>query len=187
MRSLTCSSAGIPAPFPSTAAPGWSTHASTYSYQPTSATTIHNSGTNPLTVPEQAFFNLHNDTLLLSSQAKGNVTRAIQGGWASTTLKLALLNSIFGFVTQNGSQRTYGFQQMNLCSAPSQPLVSVGTQAAPPIADFQLSRHGTLLIMSNGKAVPAFVTCLRECIILLPFLLGRPLVLLSQGACSSNS
>ena len=85
MRSLTCSSAGIPVPSPSTAAPGWSTTpATTYSYQPTM---IQNSRTNPLAVPAQSFFNLHSNTHLLSSQAKGNVTRAIQGGWASTTLK----------------------------------------------------------------------------------------------------
>jgi hypothetical protein len=34
-----------------------------------------------------AFFDVHNDSLVLSSQAKDHVTQAIQGSWASSTLK----------------------------------------------------------------------------------------------------
>jgi hypothetical protein len=34
-----------------------------------------------------SFFNVHNDSLLLSPQAKNHVTQAIQGGWANSTIK----------------------------------------------------------------------------------------------------
>ena len=34
-----------------------------------------------------SFFNVQNDTLLLSAHTKDHVTRAIQGGWAELTLK----------------------------------------------------------------------------------------------------
>ena len=41
---------------------------------------------NPLLKPI-SFFNIQNDSLFLSAGAKNNVTRAIQGGWADSTLR----------------------------------------------------------------------------------------------------
>ena len=38
-------------------------------------------------IVNHSFFNVHDDSILLSTHAKSHVTRAIQGGWAESTLK----------------------------------------------------------------------------------------------------
>lgn len=48
--------------------------------------TPYSTNTNPA-ASDHTFFNVHNDTLVLSTQAKHHVSMAIQGGWAESTLK----------------------------------------------------------------------------------------------------
>jgi hypothetical protein len=93
MRSLTCSSAGPPGPILSTAMPGQPQRPAispTHPYQHVDCqpiTNVPNSGENCAVVPLHSFFTVHDNSRLLSSQAKHDVIRAIYGGWATTTLK----------------------------------------------------------------------------------------------------
>ena len=38
-------------------------------------------------INNHSFFNVHDNSLLLSTHAKSHITQAIQGGWAESTLK----------------------------------------------------------------------------------------------------
>ena len=80
MRSLTSSSAGPPGPFSCTSETGLPTRPAVIS----PISTNSQAGTS---IPPNPFFSVRNDTLLLSSQAKDNVSRAIQSSWADSTLK----------------------------------------------------------------------------------------------------
>lgn len=94
MRSLTQSSAGPPGPISHTSLSGHSFRPTDgspirgqqpFSCHPT--TTSPNSQSDSSVSPPNPFFNVRNDSLFLSSQARNDVTRAIQGGWATSTLK----------------------------------------------------------------------------------------------------
>ena len=47
----------------------------------------NNGGLHNLPPNSHSFFNVHNDSLLLSLQARTQITQAIQNGWANSTLK----------------------------------------------------------------------------------------------------
>jgi hypothetical protein len=92
MCSLTCSSAGPGLHISALGQPpGCNITVTPISaHQPPGSqliTTLDNPLPETLITPVHPFFSIHNDTLLLSSQAKGDITRAIQGSWATSTLK----------------------------------------------------------------------------------------------------
>jgi hypothetical protein len=95
MRSLLQSSAGPPGPtLLQNSMPGLpfrpEDRSSVRGHQPFSSQPstipLHSQPYPPSNSPPNPFFSIQNDSLSLSSHAKGNVTRAIQGGWATATL-----------------------------------------------------------------------------------------------------
>jgi hypothetical protein len=90
MRSFVHSSAGTLVP--TTASPHQQA-LRTPTVRPQLSTVVHQPSVVPYglhprsTTGSHSFFDVHNDSLALSSQAKEQVTRAIQDGWANTTLR----------------------------------------------------------------------------------------------------
>jgi hypothetical protein len=88
MRSFIHSSAGPLAPTPASshqrAAPNVILHAGRPFCQPS---TVPPGSYPTSTTGSHSFFDVHSNSLALSSQAKKHVSQAIQGGWANTTLR----------------------------------------------------------------------------------------------------
>lgn len=90
MRSLTCSSAGPPGPSPCISVPRQPLGPSTNACRPLDtqhATVLGDFQLGMVTSSTHPFFNIRDNTLLLSSQARNDITRAIRGSWAGSTLR----------------------------------------------------------------------------------------------------
>ena len=134
MRSLSRSSAGFPSAnlhTPSGGQPGLDINpVSGYPCQPLEPYSVtarqHSQPVMPTST--HPFFNIQSNTLLVSSCAKGDITRAICGSWANSTLKRYACSSIFVFATPNGSQSAPASLPTNLCFVPLPPLVLADTR-----------------------------------------------------------
>ena len=94
MRSLSRSSAGVPSASSHILLgghhPGLSINpVPGYPHRPLEpySITAHQDSQPVMPASAHPFFNIQSDTLLVSSQAKGNITQAICGSWANSTLK----------------------------------------------------------------------------------------------------
>ena len=158
MHSLSKSSAGNPPLAPS----GHPTAPPTPSFSQLAPLDTPTVATHPCPIPHlplpRSFFDVNDNSLLLSAQASHHINHTIQNSWAMLTIKCYPVpsTSSFIFAILNTSLTTYASQQMNLFSAPLQPPALGSIQGAHPAAISPPPRPGISPKTLSGRAVFAF-------------------------------